>query len=227
MDEKKVTQNLLSFWNDFFKELKPQNIDINDLKISNRLDELLKFLGDNSTRVLDIGTGSGYCLMMSRVFGEKIEYGLGVDPSKNAIDFIKESCKLSKISNLEFLQGDHKYLKNLQDNSFDGIICSNVLDVVTPSTATEIIKEIDRLLKNEGYLLIKINFYLTKELIDRLKMEEIDENTYAINNVLRGVNLTQEQWLDKFPKYDLLESSQYERIKNGPKDRVFLLKKMP
>ncbi len=226
MKVNEVNEKLKSFWNDFFEKLEPEAIKNEDIQIQNRLDELLKFIGDEAKSVLDIGTGSGYCLLVAKTLGKTIEYGLGIDPAKNAIDFAKKTCELSKIDTLDFKVGDHHLLEELEDESFDGIICSNVLDVIPEETSNEVIKHITRLLKPEGYLLLKFNFYLTEALIERLKMEKIAENSYAMNGVLRGVNHTSKEWIDKFAGYEVMEESEYERVKNGPKDRIILLKKL-
>ena len=73
--------------------------------------------------------------------------------------------------------------------------------------------------------MIKLNFFLTDEIIARIKMEEIAEDTYQINGILRGLNYDLETWLSKFDGFELIESTTFERIKDGPKDRVILLRK--
>lgn len=226
MDYTEINKNLISFWNEYFQKLKPEVIKKDEIKIQNRLDELLKMIGEKSNRVLDIGTGSGYCLLVAKILGENMTYGLGIDPSHNAIEFVKKSCELSNLKDIEFKVGDHVFLESLSDNSYDAIICSNVLDVIPEATSDEVIKQINRLLKPKGLLLLKFNFYLTEALIERLKMEKIAENSYAMNGVLRGVNHTSQEWIEKFSGYEVIEQSEYERIQNGPKDRIILLKKI-
>jgi SAM-dependent methyltransferase len=216
---------LKAFWNDYFKTLTPQVINKNDVKVSNPLDQALKDLGDACENILDIGTGQGYCLFTSYLLGHQVKYGLGIDPSEHAIDFARKTAKMSELFGLNFEEGDHTCLHDLAEASFDGIICSNVLDVIPYQTSDDVIKIMDRLLKPGGILLLKFNFYLTDERIKKLEMEEIEANTYRMNGVLRAVNLTTKDWIKRFEGYDLIRTEQYERIPDGPKDRVIMLKK--
>ena len=224
MDITKLNEDLQNFWNDEFKKLKSKKIIISEIKVESDLDKAIKFMGDNTNKLLDIGSGSGYALFNAKILGNRLSYGLGIDSSINAIKFAIETIKLSNIEGLDFKVADHNYLKKLKENSFDGIICSNVLDVIPKETANEIINEIKRLLKTNGYLLLKFNFYLTKEIIEKNKMKEIEKNTYTLNGVLRGVNSTIKEWLEKFQDFKIIKEAEYARVKNGPKDRVLLLK---
>lgn len=226
MNELHENKKLISFWDEFFKKVQPMTIKAEDAKIENDLDKYLKVVGDNCERILDLGCGWGYGLIVSKLLGNKVKYGLGIDPSGKAIKVLNETCKLSNIEGLVGKVGTHEILKEEPDASFDGIICFNVLDVIPDNTSNEVIKEIKRLLKPGGYFVFKVNFYLTEELIKRIKMEKIGDNAYAINGVLRGVNYTLDEWLKRFDGFELVEQSEYERIPNGPKDRVALLRKL-
>ncbi|MCF7932947.1 MAG: class I SAM-dependent methyltransferase [Acholeplasmataceae bacterium] len=220
-----LNKTLKAYWNDVFKTLIAEVINKDDIKVSNPLDQALKDLGDSSETILDIGTGQGYCLFAAFLLGTKVKKGFGIDPSKHAIDFARETARLSGLKGLSFEEGDHTILQNMTNASFDGIICSNVLDVIPYQTSEELIHMMDNLLKPGGILLLKFNFYLTDELIKKLGMEAIEENTYRMNGILRGVNLTTEAWIKRFPGYELFRIEQYERVPNGPKDRVIMLKK--
>lgn len=223
---KEANEKLINFWDEWFKKVEPQKINPDDVKVGNELDQYLKELGDVSEKILDLGTGTGYGLLTAKLLGEKVKYGLGIDPAKNAINFIEKTCELSGIKDVEFRVGNHKNLNDFQDGYFDGIICSNVLDVVPEETSLEMIEEISRLLKPEGLFVLKINFYLTDELIKKIKMEEVDKNTYTINGIVRGLNFTVDEWVKKLKGFELVKTGAFERIKNGPKDRVLMLKKL-
>jgi len=223
---KELNNNLQKFWNDWFNDNEAKVIDLNEMKIDNKLDEYLKYLGDNSKSILDIGTGLGYCLIKARLLGSKVQYCLGVDTSINAINYAVKTCELSNINDIEFKVGGNSLLETLPNESFDGIICSNVLDVIPEETSTAIIEQIKRIMKPNGIILLKLNFYLTDELIEKLKMEKLNDNSYAINGILRGVNYRTETWINKFEGYSVVAINEYERIKNGPKDRVIVLKNL-
>lgn len=223
MNIEAINEKLINFWDKHFEKLETEAINRDDLSISNPLDEALKLLGDQCQNVLDFGCGSGYGLFLSALTGQRLTYGLGIDTSKNAIRFCQETSKKSNIRHLDFIASDEAYLDKLEPGSFDGIICSNVLDVVPYQTSEGMIRRLDRLLKPGGYFLLKINFYLTEEMIKRINMEALDHRSYAINGVLRGVNLTTEEWIDRFKAYDVIKIDAYQRLQKGPKDRLVLL----
>lgn len=220
-----MNETLQAYWNAYFQNLEPQAIDRSMIDLSNPLDQALKTLGDQAKHILDFGTGAGYCLFSAYLSGTRVKTGIGIDPSKNAIDYARKTSAMSDIVGLSFEVGDENDLNRLKDASFDAIICSNVLDVVSFETSEIMIPMIDRLLKQGGLLLLKLNFYLTDELVGKLSMEEIDRNTYRKDGILRAVNLTTVQWIRRIPGYDVIKRACYERIENGPKDRILLLKK--
>lgn len=220
-----MNETLKAYWNEHFQNLEPQAIDRSMIDLSNPLNQALKALGDQAEHILDLGTGTGYCLFSAYLSGTRVKTGIGIDPSKNAIEYARKTSAMSDIVGLSFEVGDENDLNRLKDASFDAIICSNVLDVVPFETSEIMIPMIDRLLKQGGLLLLKLNFFLTDELIVKLSMEEIDRNTYRKDGILRAVNMTSEQWIRRFPGYDVIETGYYARIENGPKDRILLLKK--
>lgn len=225
MNVKEVNDKLINFWNTAFEKVEPMNLKAEDFDPSIDFNRLLKQIGDECQDVLDIGCGWGYGLFAAKLLGSKMNYGLGIDPSENAVNVIEETCYLSDIHGIDAKAGTHDILSIYDDQSFDGIICSNTLDVVPSETSDEIIFEIKRLLKPNGWLLLKFNFILDDALIERIGMKEIDKNTYAVNGVLRGVNHSTEEWLSKFAGFSVIEQAEFQRNPTGPKDRVILLKK--
>jgi ubiquinone/menaquinone biosynthesis C-methylase UbiE len=218
-------EKTIDFWNQMFNEAKPMEIRREDIKIENSLDRYLKLIGDSCRTVLDVGCGLGTCLMSTLCLGDKIEKGVGFDSSENAISFALETAKLSKFDALTYVAQDESFMRTLDNESFDGLICSNFLDVFPEELSTTIIHEMDRVLKPNGLLLLKLNFYLDEELIKRLNMEKIEENTYAMKGVLRAHNLTTEQWIKRFTHFNLIQEDAFQRAPNLPKDRILLLKK--
>lgn len=225
MDVKKINTELQSFWDGFFKQYQAQTIQKEDVQVENDLDLYIKEVGDGCHNVLDFGCGSGYAILTARLLGSRMQKGLAFDPSKVAIETLNKTLELSKIEGIETLVASHEDLSSYQDSTFDGVLCSNVLDVVPLDTSTAMIEEIDRLLKPGGLLMLKLNFLLTEDIITRTKAEEIAPNTYTINGVLRSYNLSTEDWIKRFKNFKVLKQATYERIKNGPLDRVLLLEK--
>jgi ubiquinone/menaquinone biosynthesis C-methylase UbiE len=222
MDIRKINQDLIQFWDHQFGQAKASKIEKKDIPLDNDLVKLIKFVGDRSENILDYGTGSGYALIAAKLHGGKMKRGLGIDPSVNSIKLAKDIVSMSKIEGLDFIVGKEELLHEIEDHAYDGIICSNVLDVIPYETSNQIIKEFSRIIKPNGYFLLKINFYLTEELIKKIKMDKIGDKAYAINGILRGVNLTNEEWIKRFKSFTVIEEKSYQRLKQGPMDRVIL-----
>jgi ubiquinone/menaquinone biosynthesis C-methylase UbiE len=226
MKKEQVIKGIVSFWDQHFENLQPMTITKGDISLDTPLDEYLKVLGDTCEEVLDVACGNGLCLIETKIIGEKIKKGLGFDSSKNAIENAKMIVSNSKIDNLNFIIGNDEYLNTLSDESYDGIFCSNFLDVIPDEISKRVIKNIKRIQKAGGLLLLKFNFYLSADLINKLRMEKVSDNCYAINGVFRANNKTTEEWLTFFPNYEVIKVCGYQRTPQLPEDRLILLRKL-
>ena len=225
MDIKEVKQQSIKFWDDYFKQYPTFKVQKSDITIDTALDECLKFLGDHCENVIDVGCGEGICLMEIALIGEKVKSCLGFDASLAAVEKGNEIVKLSEIKNIKFEKGDENYLKGIPSACFDGMVCSNFLDVIPTNLSDVVIKEMLRVIKPSGYILLKFNFLLTPDLIEKLHMVEIEKNTYTMNGVIRAMNRTTEEWVSLFPGFDVIRIDEFQRAPNLPKDRVILLQK--
>ena len=215
----------ISFWNQFFKDYEPVKIDKEEVSVTTTLDQYLKQIGDMCENILDIGCGTGYALIGAKLLGNKMKYGVGFDASTHAIHIANKTVELSDIEDLSFKVADETYLKTIPNESFDGIICSNFLDVIPKQMSDDIISEIQRILKYEGYFLLKINFPLDEQLIKKIKMVEIEENTYQIDGVIRAYNLSTEAWIKRFKHLKALKIDGFRRADHLPEDRIVLFQK--
>jgi len=100
--------------------------------------EQLKFI--RNKRVLDFGSGNG---TTSNHFAMDNEV-IAIEPSEWILEDRFQENDYTQI------QGDVKQLEDFADESFDVILCHNVLEYV--AERKEIIKEFSRLLKKKGYL---------------------------------------------------------------------------
>jgi ubiquinone/menaquinone biosynthesis C-methylase UbiE len=102
--------------------------------------EQLKFI--HNKRVLDFGSGKG---ITANHFATDNEV-TAIEPDENMIiDRFNEN-------NYVQIKGDKKELSKFENESFDVILCHNVLEYVTERK--EILKEFSRILKKHGYLSI-------------------------------------------------------------------------
>jgi ubiquinone/menaquinone biosynthesis C-methylase UbiE len=99
-------------------------------------------------KVLEIGSSAGYRL--NSIF-EKFPCCevYGIEPSKCAIDYGKK-----KYPNVNLEQGTVDQMSIFSDNSFNVIIIGFVLYVIDRELLIRTIAEVDRVLKNNGHLII-------------------------------------------------------------------------
>lgn len=226
MKKESIKEQVISFWNSHFQNLQPMAIKKEDIILDTPLDECLQILGDECSEVLDIACGNGLCLIETKLIGNKTKKGLGFDTSKNAIENAKEIVHLSNLDNLNFVTADEGFLSSLEANSYDGIFCSNFLDVVPDEISLKVIANIKRIHKPNGLLLLKLNFHLSYDLIAKLRMEKVTDNCYAINGVFRANNKSTDEWLSLFDGYKAIKITGFQRAPNLPEDRLLLLKKL-
>lgn len=102
--------------------------------------EQLKFI--HNKRVLDFGSGNG---MTANHFAIENEV-IAIEPDEKMLQ--------NRFTENDYIQikGDIKELKKFEDESFDVILCHNVLEYA--DEREEIIKEFSRILNNDGYLSI-------------------------------------------------------------------------
>lgn len=107
-------------------------------------------------RVLDFGCGRGELALH---FGKDKIHVIGIDTSEPAIKICNQTLKHWKKDIREidqfvtFLRGE-LHQQNLPDNHFNLAILSDLIEHLTPETVTSALKEIKRLLKPNGRLLL-------------------------------------------------------------------------
>ncbi|MCL4354079.1 class I SAM-dependent methyltransferase [Patescibacteria group bacterium] len=106
---------------------------------------LRKYLSKKNSKILDIGCGTGKNIEALSEFGEI----WGIDISKNAISY----CKKRGLKNVKLAKAEETGFK---ENSFDAIV---LLDVLEHVDDTKTIKEIFRILKPGGLVLITVPAY--------------------------------------------------------------------
>lgn len=114
--------------------------------------ELFKKYNFDKGKILEIGSSAGYRLdAIKTEFPESTVFGL--EPSQKAIDF-----GTSKYKNVDFTHGTADNMTYFEDNSFDVVIVGFVFYVIDRNILFKVISEIDRVLKNNGVIVI-IDFF--------------------------------------------------------------------
>lgn len=226
-------ESLVSFWDNTFnlsdkdKEEIIKRIDIN--KIENLAPNKKQFdalnLFKDSINVLDYGCGTGWAsIIMAKCGTKHID---AVDVSANSIKYVDLYKEGYKVSNkIKSIIIDEKWLKNINDNTYDGFFSSNVIDVIPIELSKEIIKESARIVKDGSIVIYSLNYYIEPFKMKEKGYDVIDKNIY-INNVLRLVSLKDEEWINIFKQYFKDIKLLYYAWPNEKEDkrRLFIMKK--
>lgn len=226
--------NLKEFWNnayslddkekeEFLKELTDDSW--HDLVPSEKQIDALKTI-TCCEKILDYGCGNGWASIALAKLGAKNI--LAVDVSENPV------IQTKVLSNAFKLDGaitpkcvSDTWLDDVADSSFDAVFTSNVLDVIPFDISDNIIKELSRILKKEGKLIVSLNYYI-KPVENKERMMTVKDDKYLyINGILRLASRTDDEWIEVFKKYFNLEKLEYFAWpgENNETRRLFFLSK--
>lgn len=175
--------------------------------------------------VLDYGCGSGWAAIAAAK--SDCPAVTAADPAPNAVEttrFLSELLGAAK--RVRPVCGGIDWLKTLPAETFDGLICSNVLDVVPPETAEDILRELARVLTADGEAVIGLNYRITPELAAEKGLSFTDGRLY-VDGVLRMVSRTDEEWAELFAPFFTVESLDHFAWPGEPEERrrLFRLRK--
>lgn len=210
----------ISFWNNVFIKQVPKD-NIKSIKIHRDLEDAINWISNESKTILDYGCGSG-TMLLKCAFNKNVCRCLGIDVSQSAIKLGIETAMLNNLKDkIEFYCGAIEELKKIEKNSFDAAILSNIIDNVMPNDAINIMKNISRILKPNGKLLIKLNPYLEQKQLDEYGLQLINNDLYIEKEGIYLRNLSTSQWkglikqffvIKKYKEIYFKEFNQYNRV---------------
>jgi len=223
----KDIESVKNFWNESYGYNTAVDIKKEDVEPTTIFDKDIAEFSKNASTILDYGCGITFNLYIAHFANPNLKDALGIDPSKNAIDFCEESARKSGFENVHYEVGDIETLKKVRDDSRDFVICSNVLDCVFEKTRNEVVRELYRVTKNSGFFLLKVNFYLDKETALFYHLTAINEHDYAQKGLFRISFYEDEYWINLFSSlgFKLVRKDLYQRQEGIPEDRIFIFKK--
>ena len=174
----------INMWNDVYSKCKIVDLKGKSLSVEPMFDICLDIFASECKKVLDFGCGTGDVIFQCYEFGN-MDSGLGIDLSETGIEFAKKFASVNKYNNLDFKVGDISYFDNFADGSFDGIILSNVLDVMPKDVALKTFKRLTDLLAPKGLMFVKINPFYEKSDMKEWGLTQIKDNLFEENGVLR------------------------------------------
>ncbi len=208
-------RKLIHFWNEAFgmseedkNELRRQGPEgWRGLAPSEKLFLAAASLGKKK-KVLDYGCGSAWAGIIAAKSG---------CPDVTAVDPAPAAAKAARFSASLYGIGDQlhvqtiapDWLENEPAESYDGLICSNVLDVVPQETARRIIRETARIAAGGAQIIIGLNYYLSPEAAHERGINLEEDGSLYLDGVLRLVSRTDEDWAALFAPYYSVESLEH------------------
>ena len=206
MSETAVQDNqaLISFWDKAFamtedEQEQPRAQDAEnwkELAPSEKLLWAVSSLGQRK-KVLDYGCGSAWAAVIAAISG--CTDVTAADPAPGAVRAARFLASLYGAEDRRHaicIAAD--WLRSVPDGTFDGFICSNVLDVVPPKTAEEIIRQSARITTQDADVIIGLNYHLKPETAAARNLELKDGNRLYIDGILRLVSRSEEEWRQIF-----------------------------
>lgn len=206
---KKDYDTSVSFWDNAYsateeelsKEFEGADLE-NDWKTfapSQKLFDAAAELG-NKKKVLDYGCGNGWAGIIAAKSGCKDVSCVDVTDNGVAMAaFYAKAFGLDKVLRAEKVATD--WITKVPAETFDGLVCSNVLDVVPTEVSDSIIENLARVAKADATVVIGLNYY-AKAVENAERKMTVKEGIYQyVDGVLRLVSRTDEDWTGVFEKY--------------------------
>ncbi|MBO2516598.1 MAG: hypothetical protein CW338_04860 [Clostridiales bacterium] len=211
MDEqiRKDYDALITFWNSVFtmsdedKAQGAEGIDPDeDWKSLAPSEKLLNAACDlgSRNRVLDYGCGDGWAGIAAAKSGCRNVVCADVIPA--GIDMAKYYAGLLKTGDaIDFRCISTDWLSKEPDESYDGFICSNVLDVIPAEAAEDILRQAARVVTKDAGIVIGLNYCMEPEEDPEKHITVQYGNQIYVDGILRMVSRTDEEWTRLLEKY--------------------------
>lgn len=192
-------------WNNIFSKGVP-NAPIKSTSGNETLDKGIRWICNGTKKILDFGCGNGTMLFLCAINGTKIN--IGIDLSEKGIEVAEKRAKQTMQGEFHFKQGGIGRLKDIDNSDVDAVILSNIIDNLYPDDAEVLMNEVERVLKENGKVLVKLNPCITTEQISEWNIKVIKDN--LLDDGLILWNNTTDEWIKFFErKFDI---KQYEEI---------------
>lgn len=209
------------FWDDVFSQEEP----IAPTKLPSDPDEFdkaLQWLCEGSESVLDFGCGNGVCLFFCALYGAKRL--IGIDLSETAIKNAKTRALQMSTGAYQLLQGGVEQMQQVETDSIDAVLLSNILDNLYPEDAHTLLQEVCRVLRHGGKVFAKFNPYLTASQIRAWNIKVIEDN--LLDDGLLLWNNTTEEWTALLSQaFSIVEQKDIYHAEHDQYSRLFLLTK--
>ena len=118
------------------------------------------------------------------------------------------------------------WIKMEKEGTYDGIFCSNVIDVLPSDVAKDIVINLSRIATKDAKVIIVINPYKKLTSNPEKNIEVKNGNEVYLNGVLRMVLRTDDEWIRNFSELFVIEKIDYFAWpgENEETRRIFILR---
>ena len=174
---------------------------------SEKLFEAVRTLGSRK-RILDYGCGRGWAAVIAAKSG--CMDVTGVELAENAVSAANFYAKLFGVDDrVKVHHVSEEWIEETAAESYDGIVCSNVLDVVPEEVAENIVRHLARIARKDAVVIIGMNYYMEPKDNPEKGMTVKNGNCVYVNDVLRLVCRTDEEWAEFFGRYFTIEKLEH------------------
>ncbi len=209
-------ETLLAHWNRVFDPAEegagvPQDAaveeDWKDLAPSRKLLQAAQDLGA-CRNVLDYGSGSGWAgIAIAKAGCPSVTCA---DPAPNAQRLAAANAGRFHVEDkLQPVRISDTWLSEVPAGGFDGLFCSNVLDVIPPAMTEDILRHAARVLKEGSPAVIGLNYWMPPEAAEKRGFDLREGRCVYVDGVLRLVTRTDEEWQALLGRYFRVENLEH------------------
>ena len=203
--DEKDNQNLIEFWNKAYELSEEDKRQISgngsdgwrSMAPSEKLFLAATSLG-SCTKVLDYGCGSAWGAIIAAKSGCKDVAAVDVSDGPLLAASFHASVYVAKV---DLMKVSTSWLEGVPSGTYDGLICSNVLDVVPQETSQDLIHQFARVTKVGAKVIIGLNFFMSAERAAERGMDLVDGRKLYVDGVLRLVSLSDDEWTALFSRH--------------------------
>ena len=226
-------ETLVGFWDSCFAMTDEMREEIRELAShdwremapAQKLADAVAALG-KCRKVVDYGCGTGWASIGAAKSG--CADVKAVEVSENGARVTAATVKAFGVADrVRTLRVTPNWLLGESSEEYDGIVCSNVLDVVPAETAEEILSELARVASKDAVAVISMNYYISPETAIEKGLECPDGRELYVDGVLRMVLRTDEEWSALLGKYFTIEKLDHFAWEGETEERrrLFVLRK--
>ena len=155
-------------------------------------------------RVLDYGCGRGWAAIIAAKAG--CDNVTGVELAENAVRSAEFYVNLFDVADRVTVHHiSENWIEETPAACYDGIICSNVLDVVPEEVAENILRHLARIAKKGASVVIGMNYYMEPKENPERNMTVKNGNCVYVSDILRLVCRTDEEWTETLSRYFIVQ----------------------